>query len=206
MSLRGVYSEYSESTIINIYIAGEEAPYKIRESDFQRHKDLEFFTTALKYSHLGGGPKRTLRFPEDDARAFKLLLFWITKGHLPHSSDEVSASDDDLMVLIKASLLGGKYGIACFQDITHKNMTSRLNARLTPPTTELVEVIFKNTTPGAALRVSMVSNLIHSLRTYMIGSYDYDYGTFDLFHAIPGFTAEVKRMFPKKQPRPEFAL
>jgi hypothetical protein len=107
-------SSLRTDNIINIYICDNEKPFKVPASALAACSKTQYFTKALQHAALGRTPPNTLKFPDDNPDAFSMLLYFVTKRHLP-SIHCGKLNLSDLATLVRAWFLGDKYDPVEFQ-------------------------------------------------------------------------------------------
>lgn len=125
----------------------------------------EYFQKAIKNERLGGDQNiGILKYPQDDTEVWKLLLFWMMKGHLPTALwNRASQSHQDqyqpiYALLIKCWAAGDQYLMPEFQNNVMIIMLYLLElsaAVYTTPQTlswPNIKLAFEVSAPGSKLR------------------------------------------------------
>ncbi|KAK5702638.1 hypothetical protein LTR97_003584 [Elasticomyces elasticus] len=149
----------------------------------------EFFCGALRNQHLGDGERDTLKFPEDNLTAWKVLLFWMMKHGLPRDANLVTMVDTegkchplDHVISVRCWALGDKYGIPTFQDFVMLELLDHLECYGSNLVT--VREAFQSTTPGSPLRELMAEEVVLCL-----GSGSMEFEELDALDGVIGFTS-----------------
>ncbi|KAK3641809.1 hypothetical protein LTR56_011136 [Elasticomyces elasticus] len=164
----------------------------------------EYFRGALRNQHLGEGSEPdVLIFPEDDFRAWKVLLYWMVKSELPEDDDmpkftvSPMLTDGDYTALVLCWILGDKYGVPGFQDLIMIELILQLEIQETPM--GIIRYCFVHTAPRSVLRELMAEELILCLGVGVLFVEDED--VLNEFGGIPGFsTTLAKKMMLGKEP------
>ncbi|KAK4960096.1 hypothetical protein LTR10_002987 [Elasticomyces elasticus] len=156
----------------------------------------EYFRGALRNQHPGtGGEQDVLTFPEDDFRAWKVLLHWMVKSELPEDDDmpkftvSPMLTDGDYTALVLCWILGDKYGIPGFQDLIMIELILQLEIQGTPM--GIIRYCFVHTAPRSVLRELMAEELVLYLGVGVLEDEDGD--LLDEFDGIPGFSTTLAR-------------
>jgi hypothetical protein len=152
--------------------------YKVQESLLI---DISsFFDKALEAERFEEGRTAVLRFPDDNASGWKVLLYWVMRGQVP-SGDEFKG--DEAMALVHAWILGDKYDIEDFQDYVMMELLCWLQHRSYLP--EMVKTAFENTPRESKLRKLMAEEVAYSIRAC-----DAPFWSLDIFDGVEGFIGE----------------
>ncbi|KAK5688477.1 hypothetical protein LTS10_000455 [Elasticomyces elasticus] len=154
----------------------------------------DYSTSALRNQHLGSSNERdTLHFPEDEVRAWGVLLYWIVKHKLPLVSEVTSSggtvwesaetSEIDQELSVRCWVLGDKYGIPAFQDLIMLELLKELDIDTRRAPITAVKLAFDSTPPGSALRELMAEEA-----AMVIKDSGAPYDALDQFDGIVGFT------------------
>ena len=108
----------------------------------------DYFVSAIKHSHLGGGQQDFLRFPMDDLNSWSVLLYWKMKGHIP--SQSIGTSEEALTILMRSWVLGERYNLPFFQDMVMLELLNVVDSSWVP--VSLVKEGFEGTPPHSKLR------------------------------------------------------
>ncbi|KAK5740251.1 hypothetical protein LTR17_004752 [Elasticomyces elasticus] len=149
----------------------------------------EYFRSALRNQQLGEGSEPdVLTFPEDDFRAWKVMLYWMVKHELPVADDipycplSNEAENECIATWVTCWIMGDKYGIPVFQNLVMIELIFEVD-QIGPPTLGIIKFCFENTPPGSLLRELMAEELAMLLATKV------DAKKLDLFDGIVGFTS-----------------
>ncbi|KAK3115576.1 hypothetical protein LTR53_004936 [Teratosphaeriaceae sp. CCFEE 6253] len=167
----------------------DEQVYHVPEAALELASD--YFLKALKHESSMGGEKGLLRFPADNADAWKVLLYWILKGALPEDWNAVKKSDEQQELhMVRCWAMGEKYLLPDFQDVIMLELLKYLDSRANPKAQYLTLAAAKEgfaTTPaGRPLRRLIALDLAECLRE---GHLEYD--MLCMFDGIGGAMSEV---------------
>ena len=131
-----------------------------------------------------------LRFPEDDAEAWKVLLHFVIRGTLP-TIPHSDGGDHMSLQFVRCWCLGDKYCVPAFQDLTMVELLKYCESKA--PLVGTIKDAFDNTPPGSRLRILMAECAVESF-------YDrrwYDLGELDKFDDTVGFTSAFAQALHK---------
>ncbi|KAK5165100.1 uncharacterized protein LTR77_009197 [Saxophila tyrrhenica] len=166
--------------IIDVYIGKNTDACQIPESTLINTSPV--FVKALQHQHLGGDPPDTLRFPDDNAGSWIMLLWWKAKGNVPTPRCNFRTE-----TFVQAWIMGDKYDIKDFQDDLMLEIIVHLETNVLDLRT--AKLAFENTVPGSPLRTLMAEELADQVRQED-GAKGFQ-EIFSMFEGVVGFTAEV---------------
>ncbi|KAK3115415.1 hypothetical protein LTR53_005262 [Teratosphaeriaceae sp. CCFEE 6253] len=179
----------------------------------------DYFLMALKHESAMGGEKGTLRFPADDADAWKVLLCWIIKCALPEDWNCAKKDAEQQEVhMIRCWALGEKYLLPDFQAMIMLELLNYLDSSEEPKVQHLTLTAAKEalaTTPaGRPLRRLIAVELAKSLKEGHLGfdklcEFDGIGGAMsEVVQAVNGYSGiqgSMYRLFPIDYKAPEEA-
>lgn len=136
-------------------------PYLVQQAVLQTTS--EYFVKALRNDSFREGREGRLHFPDDDAEAWEVLLFWMLKRKIPDLGSEEQ-------VLIASWALGDKYGIVAFQDEVMLETLKIFNDEWVLE--ETIAKAIRLCAPGSKMHKLVAEELV--LQVYDVGMVDRD--------------------------------
>lgn len=142
--------------MIDIYVGAvgpETKPYRVPQAVLESIST--YFTKALRSDTFKEGCEGCIRFPDDDADAWEVLLFWMLKFKLPYPLGTE-------LVMIECWALGDKYAIPAFQDEAMLQLIGHYQN--TYASAQGISKALQLSTPGSKMRKLIAEELV--LRVY----------------------------------------
>lgn len=165
---------------IEIYIAGETEPIIIPEKLLADAS--ETFAAFVRNKHVGKEPG-SLRFPEDDLEAWKVMLCWIVRGQVDGISESI---DDEGMHLVRCWCLGDRYDLPLFQDLIMLDLLHYIENE-GEITLEIVGEAFKNSRPNSKIKRLMAECTVQLLEIAI----SITYTDLDCLDGVTGFSSAL---------------